>query len=71
MGIAGQCGVKVFERRAHANAELMQRAFKRLAALNHAAAATGRDEDRQAPATISATFEDSLRAGFQQTSMIQ
>ena len=68
---AGQGAVKVFERRDHGGAEFMQAAFERLPASNQATGATGTDEDRRPPATKSATFEDSLRAGLRQTSLIQ
>ena len=71
MRIAGHSTVKVSERYVHPSADSLERAFERLEAFDKAALAAEKDEDRRAPATISATLEDLIPADHQQTALIQ
>jgi Phage integrase family len=71
MRIAGHSSVKVSERYVHPGAEALECAFERLEAFSKAPLATGNDEDQRLPATVSATLEDLIPAGHQETTLIQ
>lgn len=55
MRIAGHSTITVSQKYVHPSTEGMEQAFERLAALN-----AGKTENRQAPATISATLAESV-----------